>query len=158
MRRRRLTARGGPPVGPVQPGFAWCSVDGAVAPTTGARCCVALPELHADRFPLCVAAFAHAFPHGPHVLRLDRRRAHTAARLTLPEHVRRRCFPPYGPELSPLERVWREVQDHQAWQPCTALDAQQDGQSALRRADGADTRQTLTGDPYLVGAIDALRV
>jgi hypothetical protein len=37
VRRRRLTARGVQPVGSVQRIVAWCSIDGAVAPTTGER-------------------------------------------------------------------------------------------------------------------------
>ena len=152
-RRRRLTARGVQPVGPVQPGFAWGSVDGAVEPTTGERCFWARPSLHADLFQLFVDAFAPAFPHRLNSLLLDHRGAHTAARRTLPENVRLLFCPPYGPELSPLERGWRDLKDNRAWQPCAALEAQQDGLSTLLRAYEADTLQSLTGYPYLVEAM-----
>ena len=158
IRRRRLTARGVRPVGAVPPVFAWFSVYGAVGPTTGARCFLELPYLNADMFQLFVDAFTHAFPHSLNILLLDNSGAHTAARLTLPENVRLLFFPPYGPELSPIERVWRDVQDNLAWQQFTDLEAQQDRLSTLLRAYEADTLQSLTGYPDLVEAIYALRV
>jgi transposase len=67
-------------------------------------------------------------------------------------------LPPYGPELSPIERVWRDVKAEMAWPQFPALEAQQDHLSALLRAYAADTLPSLTGDPSLVEAIDALRV
>jgi hypothetical protein len=87
-RRRRLTARGGPPVGSVQPGFAWGDVDGAVEPTTGARVFLELPYLHAAMCPRFVNDVAQAFPDRLHSLLLDNSGAHTSSQLTLPEHVR----------------------------------------------------------------------
>ena len=94
----------------------------------------------------------------PDSLLLDNSGAHTSQRLTLPENVQLVCLPPYGPELSPIERVWRDVKDNLAWQQFTDLDAQQTRLSTLLRAYAADTLQSLTSYPYLVEAIDALRV
>ena len=158
VRRRRLTARGVPPVGPVQPVFEGFSVYGAVEPTTGERFFLELPYLNADMFQLFVDAFAQAFPHSLNILLLDNSGAHTAARLTLPENVRLLFFPPYCPELSPIERVWRDVTDHRAWRQFTDLEAQQDGLSILLRDYEADTLQTLAGYPYLVEATYALHI
>jgi hypothetical protein len=62
IRRRRLTARGVPPVGSVQQVFAWCAVDGAVEPTTGDRCCLEWPSLNTAMFQRFVEAFAQALP------------------------------------------------------------------------------------------------
>jgi transposase len=158
IRRRRLTARGVQPVGPVQHVFEWFYVYGAVEPTTGERFFLELPYLHADMFQLFVDAFAHAFPHSLNILLRDNSGAHTAARLTLPANVRLLFLPPYGPELSPIERVWRDVKDDLAWQQFTDLAAQQDGLSTLLRASDADTLQSLTSYPYLVEAIYALHL
>ena len=158
IRRRRLTARGVQPVGPVQHVFEWFYVFGAVEPTTGERFFLELPYLNADMFQLFVDAFAQAFPHSLNILLLDNRGAHTAARLTLPENVRLLFFPPYCPELSPIERVWRDVKDHLAWQQFTDLEAQQDCLSILLRDYEADTLQALAGYPYLVEAIYALHI
>jgi putative transposase len=89
---------------------------------------------------------------------LDNSGAHTSQRLTLPENVQLVFLPPYGPELSPIERVWRDVKDDLAWQQCTDLEAQQDHLSTHLRAYAADTLPSLTGYPHLVEAISALRV
>jgi transposase len=158
IRRRRLTARGVQPVGPLPHVFAWFYVYGAVEPTTGERCFLELPYLNADLFQRFVEAFAHACPHSLNILLRDTSGAHTASRLTLPAKVRRLFLPPYGPELSPIERVWRDVKDALAWQQFPDLAAQQDSLSTLLRAYEAATLQSLTGYPDLLDAIYALRV
>jgi putative transposase len=126
VRRRRLTARGIQPVGRVQPVFAWFYVDGAVAPTPGERVFLEWPDLAADPFQLFVAAFAPAFPARLNLLLLDNSGAHSAQRLTMPANVRLVFVPPYGPERSPIERVWRDLKDDLAWQQFLSVDAQQD--------------------------------
>ena len=153
IRRRRLTAHGVQPVGPIQHVFEWFYVYGAVEPTTGERFFLELPSLNADMFQLFVDAFAHAFPDSLNILRLDNSRVHTASRLTLPANVRLLVLPPYGLELSPIERAWRDVKDALAWQQFPDLDAQQDRLSTLLRASEADTLQSLTGYSYLLDAI-----
>jgi hypothetical protein len=94
VRRRRLTARGVQPVGAVQPVFQWFYVYGAVAPTTGERCFLELPYLHAESFQLFVNAFAQVFPASLNLLLLDNSGAHTAQRFTLPANVRLVFLPP----------------------------------------------------------------
>jgi hypothetical protein len=73
LRRRRLTARGVPPIGPLQQVFEWWYVDGAVEPTTGARFCREWPYLHAEMFQLFVHPFAQAFPDRRNLLLLANR-------------------------------------------------------------------------------------
>lgn len=118
MRRRRLTACGVQPVGLLQHVFAWFSVDGAVAPTTGERFLVELPYRPAAMFQRFIDAFAQAFPDSLHLLLLDNSGAHTAQGLHWPAHVRYVRLPPDCPELSPRERVWRDVKDAVAWRQC----------------------------------------
>jgi transposase len=156
VRRRRLTARGTQPVGPVQHVFEWFYVYGAVAPTTGERFFLELPYLNADTFQLFVDAFAQAFPDSLNILLLDNSGAHSAQRLTMPANVRLVFLPPYCPELSPIERVWRDLKDDLAWQQFLSVDAQQDYVAQLLRAYDAPTLQALTGYAYLVAAINAL--
>ncbi len=55
-----------------------------------------------------------------------------------------------------MERVWRDLKDDLAWQPCTDLDVQQAYVAAWLQADGAPTLQALTAYAYLVEAINAL--
>jgi putative transposase len=156
--RRRLSTRGVQPVGSVQHVFEWFYVYGAVEPTTGDRCFLELPSLNAEMFQLRVDAFAHAFPDSLNILLLDDSGAHTSSQSTLPENVRLLVLPPYGPELNPIERVWRDLKDDVAWLQCVDLDTQQDDLNLLLQGDEAATLQALTGYPYLVEAIHALHV
>jgi transposase len=89
--------------------------------------------------------FAQAFPDRLNLLLLDNRGAHTAQRLTMPYNVRLVFLPPYGPELHPIERVWRDLKDALAWLQFPTLEAHQDYIAALLRAHEAATRQALTG-------------
>ena len=146
-----------PPVGSVQHGFEWLYIYGAVEPTTGDRFFLELPSLNTEGFQLFLNTFAEVFPDSLHLLLLDNSGAHTAQRLTLPANVRLVCLPPYGPELNPIERVWRDRKDALAWLHFSTLEAQQDYIATLLRAYEAATLQALTGYTYLVEAIHALR-
>jgi transposase len=156
VRRRRFTACGVRPVGPIQHVFEWFYVYGAVAPTTGERFCLDLPYLRADMCQLFIDAFAQAFPDSLNILLLDNSGAHTAQRLRWPENVRSVGLPPYCPELNPIEQVWRDVKDDVAWRQFTDVDAQQHEVGDLLGAYEATALQSLTGYAYLVEAINAL--
>jgi hypothetical protein len=106
-------------MGVIQHTFEWCYGYGAVAPAPGERFFLELPSLHAAMLQLCVDGFAQAFPDSRNIWLLDNRGAHTARRLRWPEHVRCVGLPPYGPELNPIERLWRDLKDDLAWQPFT---------------------------------------
>jgi hypothetical protein len=97
-----------PPIGVVPHAFEWVSIDGAVAPTTGARFFRERPYRNAERCQLFVDALAQALPD----------------RLTIPAHVRLVFLPPYAPELNPIERVWRDLKDDIAWQQLPHVDTQ----------------------------------
>jgi hypothetical protein len=156
VRRRRLTARGGQPIGAVQHVFAWFYGYGAVEPTTGARFFLELPYLNAEMFQRFVERCAQAFPDSLNLLLLDNSGAHTAQRLTLPANLRVVFLPPYCPELNPIERVWRDLKDALAWLHFPTVDAQQDYVATLLRAYEAATLQALTRYTYLIEAIHAL--
>jgi transposase len=156
VRRRRLTARGVQPIGPVQHVFEWFYVYGAVEPTTGDRFFLELPYLNAEMFQRFVDAFAQAFPDSLNLLLLDNSGAHTAQQLTIPANVRLVFFPPYCPELNPIERVWRDLKDALAWLHFAHLEGQQDYVARLLGAYEVVTLQTLTGYTYLIEAIHAL--
>jgi transposase len=156
VRRRRLTAFGVQPVGTVQHVFEWFYVYGAVAPTTGERFFLELPYLNTESFQLFVDTFAQAFPDSLNLLLLDNSGIHRAQRLMLPANVRLVFFPPYCPELNPIERLWRDLKDDLAWQQFMSVGAQQDYVGQLLQAYDALTLQALTGYPYVVNAINAL--
>jgi transposase len=154
--RRRLTASGIQPVGLVQHTFAWLYSDGAVAPTTSARCFLEWPDLHAELCQCCVDALAQALPDSLPLLLVEHRGAHTAPRLRWPANVRPVWLPPYGPELNPIERVWRDVKDTLAWRQCVDLEAPPLYVGDLWQAYQASTLQALTGEAYVWEAINAL--
>jgi putative transposase len=156
VRRRRGTASGVQPVGSVQHVFEWCSVYGAVAPTTGERFFLEWPYWNADSWQLLVDACAHAFPDSLNSRLLANRGAHTAQRSRWPAHVRCVWRPPYCPELNPIERVWRDLKDDLAWQQCLDLDAHQVYGADWLPAYHAPMLQALTGYADLVDAINAL--
>jgi transposase len=64
--------------------------------------------------------------------------------------------PPYGPELNPIERVWRDLKDDLAWLQFPDLEAQQVDVGDLWQTYEAPTLQALTSYAYLVEAIKAL--
>jgi transposase len=127
-----------------------------VAPTPGERFCLAFPYVNAETFQILVEAFAHAFPDRLNILLWDNSGAHTAPRVRWPEHVYCVWLPPYGPELSPMERVWRDPKDELAWLQCTDLDAHQAYVGDWLQGYDAHTLQALTGYADLVEAIHAL--
>jgi putative transposase len=156
VRRRRLTACGVQPIGTVPHVFAWFYVYGAVAPTTGERFCLELPYRNTESFQRFVDTFAQAFPDSLNLLLLDNSGIHKAQRLRLPSNVCLVFFPPYCPELNPIERLWRDLKDDLAWQQFMSVEAQQDDVGQLLQAYDAPTLQALTGYAYLVEAINAL--
>jgi hypothetical protein len=153
LRRRRRTAHGIQPVSVVQHTFAWFYVYGAVAPTTGERFFLELPDLDTGAFQIFVDAFARAFPDSLNILLLDNSGAHTAQRIQWPENVRYVWLPPYCPELNPIERVWRELKDDLAWLQFSNLEAQQVSFGDLLQAYEAPVLQVLTGYAYLVDGL-----
>ncbi|HEX2241774.1 MAG TPA: transposase [Gammaproteobacteria bacterium] len=100
-------------------------VAGAGAPTTGARVFREWPSLKAATSQRFVEALAPALPDSLNRLRLDKSRAHTAQRMRGPAQVRSIWLPPCGPERNPIERVWRDLKDDLAWQPCADREVQQ---------------------------------
>jgi hypothetical protein len=156
IRRRRLTACGIPPVGPVPPVFPWCDVYGAGEPTTGARFCREWPYLHAANVQLCVELVAEAFPDRLNLLLLDTSGAQTAQQLTLPANGCLVFLPPYGPARNPIARGWRDLKDALAWLHFTNLHAPQDDLADLLRASEAARLPSLTSYTSLVEAIHAL--
>jgi hypothetical protein len=156
VRRRRLSARGVQPRGTSPHIFDGFEVEGAVAPATGEHCCWALPALPAESFQRGVEAFAHAFPDRLTIVRGDHRGAHTAPRLRWPENGRYVWLPPSGPELNPLARGWRDLQEDLTGRPVLARDVPQGPVGDLLSTSEASPRQALPSSPDLGDAIHAL--
>jgi transposase len=144
------------PVGSVRHVFEWFDVYGAVEPTTGERFSLELPSPNAAMFQFFVDLCAEAFPDSRNLLPLDNSGAHTAQQPAMPDNVRPVFLPPYGPELNPVERLWRALKDALAWLQFPTREGQQDYIATLLRAYEAARLRALTNYTYLVEAIHAL--
>jgi len=92
--RRRMTACGVQPVATVMPQVDNFYLYGAVEPTTGASCFLALPYLTSRAFQLWLDGFAAAFPESLHLLVLDNGAGHKAKALRWPSNVVPVFLPP----------------------------------------------------------------
>lgn len=109
--RRRITARGVQPLVPSTYHFESLYLYGAVEPLTGESFFLELPTLNTEGFQLFLDHFAAADPSSLHLLLLDNGAFHKAQALRMPTNVTLLFFPPYTPELNPIERLWRDLKD-----------------------------------------------
>jgi hypothetical protein len=113
-------------VQPVAPG--WQRLDhfdlfGAVAPTPGDSCLLALPLLHSAMCQLWLDDFAPTLATSFNMLVLDKGAFHTATGRRGPAHVAAVPLPPYRPDLTPSERLWRDLKEQLAGPMSKTLDA-----------------------------------
>jgi hypothetical protein len=85
--RRRLTASGVPPIASVTPQVDHFSLYGAVEPTPGASCCLALPSLPSRACQGWLDGLAAAFPASLPLLGLDHGAGHQAQAVRWPSNV-----------------------------------------------------------------------
>lgn len=111
--RRVWSLRGLRPVCPVQPRYQWGYLYGALE--VGGQghaeflCCPTVNLDYSRRFLEQVAAHD---PQATHVLIWDGAGFHPAdGTAGLPDNVRLLAFPPYSPELNPIEKLWDQLKD-----------------------------------------------
>jgi hypothetical protein len=156
--RRRITACGVQPVATVWQRFDNFYLFGAVEPTTGESFFLELPLLNSAMFQLWMDDFAHTFAASFNILVLDNGAFHTAKALRWPSNVAAVPFPPYSPELNPMERLWRDLKDQLANSVAKTLDALSDTVCGLIQRYSQAALQSLTGFTYFVQAVQtALR-
>ena len=119
--RRRITALGVQPLLAAAYRFKSLYLYGAVEPLTGKSFFLELPLLHTQGFQLFLDHFALTDPATFHLLLLDNGAFHKAQALRLPPNVGLVFFPPYTPELNPIERLWRDLKDWLAHYQPTSL-------------------------------------
>jgi putative transposase len=76
---------------------------------------------------------SHTFAASFNILVLDNGAFHTAKALRWPLNVAAVPFPPSSPELNPMERLWRDLQDQVADTVAKTLDALSDTVCHLRQ-------------------------
>lgn len=156
--RRRITARGVQPLLSSAYRFESLYLYGAVEPLTGASFFLELPLLNTQGFQLFLDHFAATDPSSFHLLLLDNGAFHKAKALHFPPNVGVLFFPPYAPELNPIERLWRDLKDWLANSPPTTLDALSNLLSTRLNSYTRAALRSLTGFSYLLMAIPQVNV
>jgi DDE superfamily endonuclease len=151
--RRRITAYGVQPVATVWQRFDNFYLFGAVEPTTGDGFFLELPLLNSAMFQLWLDDFAQTFAASFNILVLDNGAFHTAKALRWPPNVATVPFPPYSPELNPMERLWRDLKDQLAHSVAKTLDALSDTVCGVIQRYSQAALQSLTGFAYFVQAV-----
>lgn len=156
--RRRLTARGVQPVVSSAYRFESLYLYGAVEPLTGQSFFLELPALNTQGFQLFLDHFTATDPISFHLLLLDNGAFHKARALRLPPNLGLLFFPPYTPELNPIERLWRDLKDWLAqYQPASLTQLSKLLSPRLKHYSAA-TLRSLTGFPYLLKTAQAVTV
>ena len=155
--RRRLPAYGVPPSASVPHPLEHCSRYGAVEPTTGASCLLALPSLHSRACQGWVDGCAAAFPASVHLLGLDHGAGHKATAVRWPSHVVPVFLPPSSPALTPMERLWRDRKDQLADGPAKTITALSDAMGAIIPRYAPATLHSLTRFTYFVQAVETVQ-
>jgi transposase len=155
--RRRLTACGVQPIATVLPQFDNFYLYGAVEPTTGASFFLELPYLNSQAFQRWLDGFAATFPESLNMLVLDNGAGHKAKAVRWPSNVVPVFLPPYSPELTPIERLWRDLKDKLADVPATTIAALSDAMCAIIQSYSPATLHSLTSFTYFVQAVETVQ-
>jgi hypothetical protein len=151
--RRRITACGVQPVATVWQRFDNFYLFGAVEPMTGDSFFLELPLLNSAMFQRWLDDFAQTFAASFNILVLDNGAFHTAKALRWPPNVAAVPFPPYSPELNPIERLWRDLKDQLADTVAKTLDDLSDTVCRLIQNYSQAALKSLTGFAYFVQAV-----
>jgi transposase len=90
---------------------------------------------------------------------LDNGAFHQAKALTLADTVIAIFFPPYSPELNPIERLWRDLKDQLAYHsPHQTLDELSDRVAQIINRYSTDNIRSLMAFSYLIQAITSANV
>ena len=96
---------------------------------------------------------AAAFPSALNLLRLDNGAGHQAQAVPWPSNVLPVFLPPYSPELNPIERLWRDLNDKRAEVPGNTLEELSAAMGAIIQNSSQATLQSLTSFPSCVQAL-----
>jgi transposase len=156
MQRRRITLTGVKPLGPVPFGCETFYLYGAVEPSPGANFCRELPQLNTANFQIFLHAFGPQDQDTLNSVLMDNGSCHTAKSLVTPAKIAGLFWPPYRPELKPIERLWQEVKAPLAWVLPPRSEAFEAQGETIIRHDANAAMQARTSSPYVVQAVNAL--
>jgi hypothetical protein len=131
----------------------------AVEPITGEACWWELPGLDAACCGFFLAQCGQHYAESRNIVLLEQAPAHVAQRVQVPENVVLVWWPAYSPELHPVERLWEDLKariDIVEARVRSSLTALREHVAHMVRRYTAETIASLTGDTYLVDAVNAL--
>jgi hypothetical protein len=111
IHRRRITAKGRRALISSEIRREYEYLYGLIEPLTGKDFMLELPNLDADLMGVFLSEFVKQDPDTLHIILLDNASAHTAEKLQVADNIVFIFFPPYAPELNPMERFWKELKD-----------------------------------------------
>lgn len=111
IHRRRITDKGRRPLISSEIRREYEYLYGLIEPLTGTGFMLELPHLDADLMEVFLREFIKQDSDSLHLILLDNASAHTSAKLKVAENIVFLFFPPYAPELNPMERFWKELKD-----------------------------------------------
>jgi len=90
------------------------------------------------------------------VMLLDNGLFHKAKKLVIPSNVLFLFFPPYSPELSPIERLWQDVKYKLSFWLYETLVEHKNATGNILNGYSFEDIASLTGYRYIVDAVNAL--
>lgn len=156
--KRRYCPKGIRPPCIVRRKYDWTWLYAAVEPLTGEQFCLYLPSLDGDCFEVFLQELAQNYPDDLILLLTDNAPAHLKASIHIPSTIILLHFPPYSPELNPVERWFKEFRKELANKLFNSIDHIHTELTALLQQFSQDKEQLqlLTNFPWWWFAIKHL--
>jgi transposase len=157
IKRHRITAKGIQPIGSGAYSFENFYLYGMTEILTGESFILELPFLNGECFKLFLAEFLKSRPAAEfHLILMDNATFHSEKYFTVYENMAVINFPPYSPELNPIERFWRDVKDWLAEKKPTSLAELSDLIIEKLKSYTREKIKSLVGYEYLQKACQVL--
>ncbi|MGI8494140.1 MAG: IS630 family transposase [Pyrinomonadaceae bacterium] len=151
--RRRITALGVQPIKQAEYSFENFYIYGMTDVLSGEKFFLELPYLNGELFKLFLQEFLETGAEQTmHIVFLDNASFHSQNCLEVINNVVFINFPPYSPELNPIERFWKDMKDWLAGKEIRNLQELSDLIMEKLRNYSKEKIKSLTGYPYLVTA------
>ncbi len=115
------------------------------------------PQVNTFYFEYLLGEFSQHEPEVYKIICLDKAGYHRAKALQVPENIRLVYLPSSNPELNPVERLWRDMKDKVAFRNFSDEPELEDWICATTKAYSQEQIASLTGYPYIKGAISQLK-
>ncbi len=154
--RRRITAKGVKPIQKCKMSFQNYYLYGSIEPITGENFFFEFPKLNSDCFQIFLNEFSKKYSNSLNIMLLDNGAFHKAKKLIIPNNTVLLFFPPFSPELNPIERFWLDVKDQIASMIFHKLQDLADYVTSIIKKYSLDAIASLTGYQYFVNAVYSL--